>query len=188
MAARDIMPWRAPEGGTILVTTYYLAADETFEEGEVVTLDAVGQLEESVHDPSAAIYHANGTVGISAEPAAGMASDAEGTTNAAWAARGVWRFSYDQEWITPNFTDDQDGNALTNDAIHARVGETVGLSLNTSGAANVWSVSQNADTANQQFRIIDILDANKQPIRDAATVATWVIFRREEDIEYGDQS
>ena len=52
MAARDIMPWRSPQGGTTVVQPYSLLADEDFLEGEVVRLDtATGQLEEAADDP-----------------------------------------------------------------------------------------------------------------------------------------
>jgi hypothetical protein len=184
MAARDIMPWRSAGGGpgsTVKVETYHLHPNQTFGEGEVVVLtEANGQLAEAAHNPDVGNHTdaANaGAIGISAEPAAGMASDAAGTTNAEWSDRGVWIFTTDQEWITRNYTDDEDGNAWTRDAIHADIGDEVGLCLNTSGAANEWGISENADTTHKQFRITDVLDANKQSIKDATTEATWVVFR-----------
>lgn len=181
MAARDIMPWRTPQGGTEKVETYHLQADETFHEGEVVRLDdASGLLEIAAHDPDVSNHTSAataGAVGIAAEPAEGMATDADGTTNPAFADRGVWIFTSTQEFITANYTDDEDSNPFTNDATHAMVGDEVGLVLNTSGAVNQWGISENADTTHSQFRITAVLDADRQPIRDAVTEATYVVFR-----------
>jgi hypothetical protein len=184
MAQYDIMPWRSAGGGpgsTVKVETYHLLENETFGVGEVVVLtDAGGLLTEAAHNPDVGNHTdaANaGAVGISAEPAAGMASDAEGTTNAQWSNRGVWIFTTEQEWITRNYTDGVVTAEFTRDAVHAHIGDEVGLCLNTFAAADRWGISNNADTTHLQFRITDVLDANRQRIADATTEATWVVFR-----------
>ena len=185
MAARDIMPWRSAGGGpgsTVKVETYHLHENETFGEGEVVVLtDAGGLLTEAGHNPDVSNHTdaaVAGAVGISAEPAAGMASDSDGTTNAQWSDRGVWIFTSDQEFITRNYTDGEDGAEFTRDAVHADIGDEYGLCLNTFVVGNNrWGISNNADTTHLQFRITDILDADRQSIKDATTEATWVVFR-----------
>lgn len=187
MAAYDIMPWRSAGGGpgsTVKVETYHLHPNRTYGIGEVLVLtDANGQLALAGHNPDVSNHTdaggagVAGAVGISAQAAQGLATDGEGTTNAEWASREVWIFTPEQEWITRNYTDDEDGNAWTRDAIHSDVGDEVGICLNTSGAVNEWGISENADTTNLMFRITDVLDANKQSIRNATTVATWVVFR-----------
>ena len=184
MSARDIMPWRSAGGGpgsTVKVETYHLLENETYGEGEVVVLtDGGGLLTEAATNPDVGNHTdaaVTGAVGISAEPAAGMASDSAGTTNAQWSDRGVWIFTSDQEFITRNYTDGVYNAAWTRDAIHSDVGDEVGLLLNASSGVNEWGISENADTTHQQFRITDVLDADRQSIRDATTVATWVVFR-----------
>lgn len=176
MAARDIMPWRAPLGGTTKVETYHLLADEVFVEGEVVHLDTgTGQLEEAADDPDITIHIDGGAVGVAAEPAQGMATDAAGTTNPDFADRGVWIFTLDQEFVTPNFSV---ADAAFDDALfaHVRIGQAVGL-MRLAGPPIQWGVSLGA--GNLQFRVTDILDANMQTIRDLTTDATYVVFRRE---------
>ena len=183
MAARDIMPYRSAgggPGGTVKVETYHLHPNRTYSEGEVLVLtEANGQLAMAAHNPDVGNHTdaaVAGAIGIAAEPAEGMA-DGDGVTNAEWADRGVWIFTSDQEWITPNYTDGVVTDDFTNDAIHADVGDEVGLCLNTFGAVDHWGISENGDTTHMQFRITQILDANHQVIKDATTEATYVVFR-----------
>ena len=175
------MPWRSPQGGTTVVQPYSLLADEDFLEGEVVRLDtATGQLEEAADDPDINLHLDGGAVGVAAEPAEGMASDADGTTNPGGARRGVWQFTYDQEFITPNYNADGTASTLydTTACTLAQVGETVGLMLNTNVANPGWGIS--LVCTNEQFRITGILDANRQPIMTLAAADTaFVTFRRE---------
>ena len=184
MAARDIMPWRSAGGGpgsTVKVETYHLHPNRTYLLGEVLVLtEANGQLALAAHNPDVGNHTdaaVTGAIGIAAEPAQGMATDASGTTNAEWAPRGVWIFTSDQEWVTRYYTDDVVTNDFTHDAVHAHIGDEVGLCLNTFGAVDHWGISNNGDTTHQQFRITDVLDAEKQRIADATTEATWVVFR-----------
>ena len=176
MAARDIWPIRSAgggPGGTVKVETYHLYTDQTFHEGEIVALGAAtGQLVLAAHDPDVSDHtDAAGAVGIAAEPAEGMAADAAGVTNPAYANRGVWIFTSEQEWITPNYSTD-DGQAWSAVApLHANIGDPVGLSI----IATVHGIS--SGTGFTQFRVTDILDANMNPIRDQATVGTYTVFR-----------
>lgn len=177
MAARDIMPWRAPLGGTTKVETYHLLAAQTFLEGEVVRLDSgTGQLEEAATNPDLTVHIDGGTVGVACDPAEGMATDAAGTTNAAFARRGAWIFTMDQEFITPNFS--VAGTAFNDaDFLHIRTGQAVGL-LRVAGPPIQWGIAL-ATVTNLQFRVTSIMDARRQEILDLTTDATWVAFRRE---------
>ena len=181
MAARDIMPWRAPLGGTTVVGTHYLLDGETFHEGEVVHIDTgTGQLEIAADDPDINIDIDTGAIGVAAEPAEGMATDAAGDTNPGGAPRSVWLFTHDQEWITPNYAILGDESVLydVTACILTHVGTTVGLMLNTNVGNPGWGITSVA--TNAQFRITGILDANRQPIRTLAAATTaFVTFRRE---------
>jgi hypothetical protein len=181
MAARDIMPWRSPLGGTTVVQTYALLNNETFDEGEVVRIDSgTGQLEEAANNPDITIDVDTGAVGVAAEPAEGMAMDAAGDTNPGGAMRGVWQFTTDQEFITPNYAILDDAAVLydVTACILTHVGTSVGLMLNTNVGNPGWGITSVA--TNEQFRITGILDARKQPIRTLAAATTaFVTFRRE---------
>ena len=127
MAARDIMPWRSAGGGpgsTVKAATYHLHPARTYLQGEVLVLtDANGQLALAGHDPDVSNHTdaggagVAGAVGVAAQPAEGLATDGAGTTNAEWEPRTVWIFVPEQEWITPNYTDD----VVTNDLLRVDV-------------------------------------------------------------------
>ena len=184
MAARDIMPWRSAGGGpgsTVKVETYPLHPARTYHEGEVLVLtEAQGQLAVALINPDvsnhtdAGAAGVAGAIGIAAEPAQGMASSGTGATNPEWQDRGVWIFTSDQEFVTQNYTDEVVANAWSNSALHAVVGDECGLAVR---ADATWGISVNGEVTVQQFRITQVLNAARQPIKDAATVATFVVFR-----------
>ena len=166
MGARDIMPWNSPTGGHCRVQHYRVDASQTFFEGEVVYLNADGELQESADEPVPANVTgiALGGPGASINPRTGVA----------WATGDLVPVALpgDTYFITPNFT--TNGSAFDDAApTVAMLGDPLALAL----IGGVWGVDQGPDTNDSTCRLIDILNEQKESIQvSGETLATTDVF------------
>lgn len=173
MAARDLMPYISPRGGSTLTSAYPIGAGETFLQGEPVVLDANGNLTISGSNPAAVL-------GIAAEnyedAGSHLDTGAYGTPVAVTGRKiTIYRPTDDQLFITQNFATDGLGNATTPAATD--LGDQAGLILN----GGFWVLDTGA--GNKICEVEDVLDEQKQPISTPAGsgllfgTALWVVFR-----------
>ena len=162
MAARDIMPWTGPNGGTPLVQEFsgnFVADSETFETGEPVYVDQSGDISESADLP---------TVGT--DVPTGIAVYGPGSSNITWETGAaftnassfvqVWIPTPEQQWITPNFS--SAGSAF--DDVAPLIGD-VGMEIALKKVTNDWGISISPGSAQNIGRITDILNGRKQSIK-----------------------
>lgn len=158
MAARDIMPWIAAGEQHPIPMHFPLAAAQTFNEGDVVRVQAAGTLIESATDPADADI-----IGIAAERGDTTNADnlgqyrtpfgqfVDGDVAVANDPIAVWMPSPTRRWRTRNFT--VAGAAFGDVApVATDIGDELGLAL----IGGVWGLDQAA--ANNICRVSDVLD------------------------------
>jgi hypothetical protein len=182
MAKLNIMPYRGADQGSVMPPTerYRLNASETFVLGELVSVNADGELTESADDPAA-----EDVIGVAA-----ASGDTVGTTDAMGAYRKrvglfapgispnlpvtgdmvpVWEVFGGHTFIAQVFATDGAGTAAT--PALANIGDRAGFSL----TAGVWSLD--TGTANFSARVVDVLDVNGRSIQESGLTGANALFR-----------
>ena len=181
MAARDIMPFKSPLGGTIEVRYGEFTASEVFEIGEPVqSIDAGTWTEPPDDDTEWLIADSDGNVacGIAAwGPGAGNINPATGVAY----ATGDW-FPYwpigepGQLWITSNFfaagAQTAVAPALTD------IGDEYHIVYSQVSGIVGWGIERTVALSGVDViaEIVDVLDARKQPIRVSGNAGVYVTF------------
>lgn len=181
MADMDIMPYDSSMGGHTRVVHYPLDGSASFLRGEVVVVDAGGQLNEAATQPDigTAAGTAPGAVGIAAESAQGIADSQSKLGTIASAANipaAVYPFNLDSRFVTRNMYNGSDtATAFT----VTNIGDTASLRLTAGG---VWGIDIGTAAGAENFLIEGLLDANGQDAVRLGTTAVAAIFRL---IHYG---
>ena len=162
MAHRDIMPFISPSGQTIDIQHYPMNAAETFVAGEPVRVDADGNVATCVDDATIA-----GFMGIALAPSPfsiqGTLTNRDPQTGAAYATGASIPIAIARQgcrFISDNFSTGGGGVAVV--PTLAVIGDTVGVIV----TGGVWFFDVGLTAANMMFRITDVLDANKNSLKD----------------------
>ena len=157
MAKNDIKVWQSPMGGVPNKRHFPMKASETFFEGEVVGVDADGNLSESLATgplPADIMGIALGGPG---------ASNTNPKTGVAWATGDMIPVAIPDSqtsFITQRYTQ---GTAFDDVApAVAIIGDVAGL-VRISG---IWGLDQGQDANEGVARIVDILNQRKESILD----------------------
>ena len=156
MSKGDFRLFREPSGRNPSVANYGLAGSQTFEDGEVVALDATGLAAEASDDPTT-------VAGIAAVSSQGRTSAGLKGSKAAYSNCQLYLPEYGQIFITENFATDGAGTPATPTILN--IGDTAGFTL----ASGVWYVDTGA--SNVHVEIVDLLDVNKEPITSPLNMA-----------------
>lgn len=179
MAKFDIMPYISPRGGTHEVRYGSMTASETFEVGEPVGIVDAGTITEPPDDGTQFIVTDvddpnGGTWGIAAfGPGASNIDPKTGVAFAALAEIGYWPGNQGTLFITRNFWGaGAAGTAVV--PLQTDVGESYQLSEGGAG----WGVEQTAGVAGVDIQaiVVDVLDAQKAPIRLSGNAGVFVVF------------
>ncbi len=182
MSKFDIMPYRGSDQGNVIppVEHYRLNASETFTIGELVSVNADGELTEAADDPAA-----EDVIGVAA-----MSGDTAVTTDTNGIYRKrvglfapgaspnapqtgdmiqVWEAFQGHTFLAKVFATDGAGTAAVPAA--ANIGDRAGFSL----TAGVWSID--TGTANFIARIVDVLDVNGRSVQESGLTGVAVLFK-----------
>lgn len=179
MAARDIMPFNSPLGGTYEVRYGPMNASEVFEVGEPVGLNDDGEITEAPDDGTQVIIgdfdQVDGTAfGIAAfGPGAGNIDPKTGVAFATGAEIAYWPANQGTLFITDNFwATGAAGTAVV--PLQTDVGESYQISEGGAG----WGVEQTAGVVGVDIQAIvhDVLDAQKSPIRLSGNAGVFLVF------------
>ncbi len=164
MARNDIVVWKSPHGGHTMTEHFPLEASETFRKGEFVSLNTSGELTESADDPVDADL-----LGVAAgDGDTGIENPLTGVDYAADDFIPVYLPDTHTIFKTGNFATDGAGTSAAPTADN--IGDEAGFTL----ASGVWSVDVGA--TNNLARIMDVLDANNDPIISSGNAGTQVTF------------
>ncbi len=170
MAQNDLEVWQSHEGGHLDVMHYRMNAAETFRRGEPVSVNGDGELTESADDPTAPDF-----IGVALEPAGysigGTATTKNPRTGAAYTTGDMIAVVHarpGQRFICANFATDGAGTAATPTLANA-LGEQAGLTL----ASGSWFVD--TGTTNNVFRIVDVLDSDRESIQTSGGTGASVV-------------
>jgi len=177
MAARDIMPWKSPLGGTYEVRWAAMTAGETFEVGEVVGIVDAGTLSEMPADTTELLIADTdgGLGGIAAYgPGAGNIDPDTGAAMATGAMVPYWPWNQGTLFITSNFKSDA-AAAVVVPAL-TDIGESYEISYSNATVPLGWGIDQtNAAVATEVCaRIVDVLDAGYVSINEPHSDGTGV--------------
>lgn len=179
MAALDIMPFVSPLGGTYEVRWGPMNASETFETGEPVFIADAGDVEEPPDD---------GTEWLVADNDSGQqggiacfgpgASNLNVETGIAFATNdniAYWPFNQGTLFITRNVYDNE---TTAHVPVQTDVGEAWQIVSATVSAVENWGVDNTAGVigVDVQAIIVDVLDAEKTPIRISGNAGVFVVF------------
>jgi len=179
MAARDIMPFVSPQGGTLEVRYGSMTASETFEVGEPVNIVNAGTITEPPDDVTQWIIgdgdNPDGTGwGIACYgPGASNIDPKTGVAFATGAEIAYWPGNQGTLFITDNFWGaGAAGTAVV--PLQTDVGESYQLSEGGAG----WGIEQTAGVAgvDHQAVITDVLDSQKAPIRLSGNAGVYLVF------------
>jgi len=180
MAARDIMPWKSPLGGTTEVRYGEFTANEVFEIGEPVSLIDAGTWTEPTDDAAQwtlAQMGGNVAAGIAAwGPGAGNINPATGVAY----ATGDW-FPYwpvgepGQLWITKNCMAAGGGSLVA--PVLADIGDEYQIVYGTTAPIG-WGIEQTVALTGVDViaEIVDVLDSKKSPIRVTGNAGIYWVF------------
>ena len=190
MAARDIMPFKSPLGGTYEVRVAGMTASEVFDIGEPVVIVDGGTLTEPPDDATQWILtdgEDGGTsVGIACYgPAGGAQTNDRGAatnpkTGAAYAVNdeiAYWPASQGTLFITRNFYAAGAGSSVA--PLVTDIGERYQIAYGTFGTPDAgWGVEQTAGVigVDVQAVVVDVLDSQKAPIRVSGNAGVFVVF------------
>ena len=180
MAARDIMPWISPRGGTHEVRWGTMNASETFEVGEPVGVNDDGEIFEfPVDNTEIIVGDPDGVVGGIAAYGPG-ASNIDPTTGAAFATSAripYWPWGQGTLFITSNFY------AVTTPStrvtpLQTDVGENYMIVASTTAAIAGWGIQQEAGLSGVDViaSVNEVLDANYAPIRISGGTGVYLVF------------
>lgn len=177
MSQNDIVLWDNGSGVAPEIRHARMDGGEAFFRGEPVTLGADGDLNECGDDCTGAAFAgiALGPTGyvIGTMHAAGTASTKNPRTGAAYTTGDMIPYAVCRPGttvISSNFATDGAGT-LTAPTLANALGETAGLTL----ATGVWSIDTGV-TNDDLFRIIDVLNAQKNSIQDPAYSGTTGVY------------
>lgn len=142
------MPYRSPHGGSEQIEGFPIAASQTFEEGNPVSMSG-GRIEESLSDPTAGSFD-----GVSAQSASGI--NLRRLPKSQGESVSVYLPVDSQLWRANNFARDGLGTAVVPD--QTDIGTVCGLIL----AGSTWFAD--SGSANALFYILDVLDSRGNPI------------------------
>jgi len=180
MAARDIMPWISPLGGTTEAQWGTMAASEVFDVGEPIGVDTNGTIIEPPGATTSVVVadFTNGLGGIAAAgPGTGTLNidPATGSTYATSARIPFWPFGYGTKFITKNFFATGDTTTLAtpdqaNVGVHYKMNQAV---LNTA-----WGLEETAGLPGVDLvcLVTEVLDADKAPIRISGGTGVYLVF------------
>ena len=183
MAARDIMPFVSPQGGTLEVRYGSMTASETFEVGEPVNIVNAGTITEPPDDVTQWIIgdgdNPDGTGwGIACYgPGASNIDPKTGVAFATGAEIAYWPGNQGTLFITDNFFAAGGGSAVV--PLQTDVGESYQITYGTFGTPDAgWGVEQTAGVAGVDYQAIvtDVLDSQKAPIRLSGNAGVYVVF------------
>lgn len=179
MAARDIMPWISPLGGTYEVRWNQMTSGELFEVGEPVGVVDAGTLTEPGDDAAEVVVgdFDGGSGGIAAfGPGAGNINPATGAAFAALDDIAYWPFGQGTQFITDNFFAAAAGSAVA--PAQTDVGEHYQMVYSTTAGIIGWGLEQTAALSGVDLvsRVIEVLDDLKRPIRLSGAAGVHVIF------------
>lgn len=182
MSKFDIMPYRGAHQGNVLPPTerYRLNAAETFTIGELVSVNADGELTEAADDPAAedviGVAASSGdtavttdTIGIYRKRVGLFAPGASPNAPQTGDMIPVWEVFSGNTFIAKVFATDGAGTAATPAA--ANIGDRAGFSL----TAGVWSLD--TGTANFLARVVDVLDVNGRSVQESGLTGSTVLFK-----------
>lgn len=181
MAARDIMPWKSPLGGSYEVRYAGMTAAQTFDVGEPVVVVTAGTVTEAT---AAGWVVTDFTTAGSSAMQGGIACNGPGAgninpdTGIAYATNdkiAFWPLNQGILFITDNFY--ATGASAAGGATTPLVTD-IGESYELSSDGTVWVVEQTAAApgTDVQARIVDVLDTNKAPIRITGQTGVYVVF------------
>lgn len=168
MARFDIVPFDSPHGGQSRILELPLNAAETFLQGEVVRLDADGNVTESGDDPTPANVLGIAATGGDTTSGTGTLDPDTGLIIVAGGQVLITIPGSSDTFLTSNFATDGAGT-LTAPLI-TNIGDEAGFTL----AAGVWSLD--VGTTNNVARIVDVLDADGNSIMRSGGTGTQVVF------------
>lgn len=184
MAARDIMPWISPLGGTYEVRWGTMTASEVFEAGEPVMIVDAGTLTEPPDDATqwlVADLTGTGTnimgAGIAAYgPGAGNIDPATGAAFATGADIPFWPINQGTLFITDNFF--AAGAAAAATPAQTDVGESYQITYSTTAGIIGWGVEQTQGVVGTDVcaNVWEVLDTDKAPIRISGGTGVYVVF------------
>jgi len=182
MAARDIMPFKSPLGGTYEVRVAGMTASEVFDVGEPVAIVDGGTLTEPPDDATQWIL----TDGEDGGTSVGIACYGPGTggvntnpkTNAAYTTNdeiAYWPASQGTLFITQNVFAAGAGSASA--PLVTDIGERYQISYGTTDPIG-WGVEKTAGVigVDVQAVVVDVLDSQKAPIRVSGNAGVFVVF------------
>jgi len=178
MAARDIMPWISPRGGTNEVRWGSMTASEVFEIGEPIGVVDAGTLTEPPDDATQVIvgdFDEGLEGGIAAAgPGAGNIDPATGSAYAAGARIPYWPWGQGTLFITKNFY--AAGGATNVAPAQTDVGEPYQLVYGAGNSA--WGLERTAALSGVDIVcvVVEVLDADKNPIRISSNAGVYVVF------------
>ncbi len=189
MAARDIMPFKSAHGGTETVQWGQMTASEIFDIGEPGNIVDAGTLTEPATNGvewAAGVLDLGFVAGIAAAgPAGGSetndhAARIDPRTGVAFAALGhipYWPINEGTLFITKNFHI-AGGTTAAVPAL-TDIGESYQITHSESGTPDRgWGIEQtNGDVGlDVQANVIDVLDAQKSPIRNSGNAGVFLVF------------
>jgi hypothetical protein len=179
MAARDIMPWISPLGGTYEVRWGQMTAGEVFEVGEPVGIVDAGTLTEPPDDATQVIVTDFDGVegGIAAYgPGAGNIDPATGAAMAALADVPYWPWGQGTLFITDNFFAAGAGSAVA--PAQTDVGENYQMVYSTTAGIIGWGLERTAGLSGVDVvcSVKEVLDANYAPLRISGGTGVYVVF------------
>ena len=177
MADMDIMPYDASSGGHVRIVDYPLDGSASFLRGEVVVVDAGGQLNEAATQPDVrpAGGTAAGAVGIAAESAQGIANSRTGDGLIATAVNqpaGVYTFDNDARFVTRQIFNNSD---VVITPTVANIGDTCSLRLGA--GTEGWGIDVGGTAGVENFVVEKVLDADGKDAALNATTAVSAVFR-----------
>ncbi len=185
MAARDIMPWVSPRGGTYEVRWGSMTASEVFDTGNPIGIVDAGTMTEPGRDNAQVVVGDFDGLegGIAATgPGSSNINPATGSTYAALDDCAYWPFGQGTLFITDNLFAAAAGSLV--DPAQTDVGELYQMVYSTTvgnrGDAG-WGLERTAAVVGVDLvcHIVEVLDSNKRPIRISGDTGEFVVFEIE---------
>ena len=169
MALNDILPFTSPMGGHCRIEEYPLGAGtQSFVKGEVVYIDAAGDVSECGDDPDDPVFSGVSATGGDETAGPGTLNFETGIIITAGDMVKVYIPDFTQRWITRNFATGGAGVLAT--PVQADVGLVAGFSR----PAGQWSLDTGA--TNSHARIVQLLDADGADVARSGGTAVFTIF------------
>ena len=179
MAARDIMPFKSPHGGTTTVKTGSMTANEVFEVGEPVMVVDAGTITEPTDD-AAQWTVAQMDIGMQCGiacfgPGASNINPRTGVAFATADEVAFWPANEGTLFITSNVFAAGAGSASA--PALTDMGESYQITYGTTDPIG-WGVEKTAGVSgvDVQALIVDVLDAQLNPISRSGNTGVYVVF------------